>query len=446
MSTSRKGIRPIRVLPAGFLAVILLGAALLCLPGATVGPGRMRFFDALFTAVSATCVTGLVVVDTGTYFTGFGQAIVLAMIQLGGLGFMTVAAALFSLTRRRVSLRERMVLAESFGEERLQGVLRLSRAAAAVTLMIEGIGAALLAVRFVPQFGWGQGIWCAVFHSVSAFCNAGFDLMGSYRSLTGYTGDWLVNLVIIALIALGGVGFSVLLRLGKRRLNLHARLVLMATPVLLLGGGTLITLLEYDNPATMGTLSAGEKWLAGLFQSATLRTAGFNTIDQFGQRETTKLLGVLLMLVGGAPAGTAGGLKITTLMVLFLTVRQFLRGRSETTAFGRTLPQETVRRSLCIVVLGLALLLGVTVAISLIEEGKPGGDLPFLDQLFEATSAMCTVGLSTGLTAVGTDATRALLCLLMFAGRVGLLTLALSLVDGRAQPLIRYPQEDVLVG
>lgn len=190
----------------------------------------MRFFDALFTAVSATCVTGLVVVDTGTYFTGFGQAIVLAMIQLGGLGFMTVAAALFSLTRRRVSLRERMVLAESFGEERLQGVLRLSRAAAAVTLMIEGIGAALLAVRFVPQFGWGQGIWCAVFHSVSAFCNAGFDLMGSYRSLTGYTGDWLVNLVIIALIALGGVGFSVLLRLGKRRLNLHARLVLMATP------------------------------------------------------------------------------------------------------------------------------------------------------------------------------------------------------------------------
>ena len=312
--------------------------------------------------------------------------------------------------------------------------------------MIEGIGAALLAVRFVPQFGWGQGIWCAVFHSVSAFCNAGFDLMGSYRSLTGYTGDWLVNLVIIALIALGGVGFSVLLRLGKRRLNLHARLVLMATPVLLLGGGILITLLEYDNPATMGTLSAGEKWLAGLFQSATLRTAGFNTIDQFGQRETTKLLGVLLMLVGGAPAGTAGGLKITTLMVLFLTVRQFLRGRSETTAFGRTLPQETVRRSLCIVALGLALLLGVTVAISLIEEGKPGGDLPFLDQLFEATSAMCTVGLSTGLTAVGTDATRALLCLLMFAGRVGLLTLALSLVDGRAQPLIRYPQEDVLVG
>ena len=203
---------------------------------------------------------------------------------------------------------------------------------------------------------------------------------------------------------------------------------------------------DSDNPATMGTLSAGEKWLAGLFQSATLRTAGFNTIDQFGQRETTKLLGVLLMLVGGAPAGTAGGLKITTLMVLFLTVRQFLRGRSETTAFGRTLPQETVRRSLCIVTLGLALLLGVTVAISLIEEGKPGGDLPFLDQLFEATSAMCTVGLSTGLTAVGTDATRALLCLLMFAGRVGLLTLALSLVDGRAQPLIRYPQEDVLVG
>lgn len=453
----RHGIRPIRVLPLGFSAVILVGTLLLTLPVASAAGEALPFWDALFTATSATCVTGLVVVDTGTFFSPFGQAVILCLIQLGGLGFMTLAAILFMLLGRRISLKERMTLAESLGENRLQGIVKLGRNAVLLTLFCELAGAALLTVRFVPRFGFGKGLWYAVFHAVSAFCNAGFDLLGNYQSLTGYVGDPLINLTIMGLIVTGGLGFAVLLDIGRgaskhghvRRfahLRLHTKLVLTGTALLLIGGAALILLFEWDNPPTLGALPAGERVLASVFQSVTLRTAGFNSIDQLALRDASKFAGIVLMMAGGAPTGTAGGLKITTFAVMLLTVRAQARGRRDVTAFGRRFSSEMVRRALCILTIGIAVLCVSVTAISLMELSSPAGAFGFLNELYEATSALCTVGVSVGVTQACGFGSRICLIAMMFMGRVGLLTLALSLTGGQSEAPLRYPEEDILIG
>lgn len=450
-SLKQKAIQnPTRALPFGFAVMIAIGTALLSLPAATQDGNGLPFLSALFTATSASCVTGLTVVDTGVCFSAFGQGVLLCLIQLGGLGFMAAASILFVLTGRRFSLEERLALAESFGEERLQGVVRLAVSAVALTLLCEFLGAVLLCVRFIPAFGVGRGIYYAVFHAVSAFCNAGFDLFGSAGSFTAYADDPLVNLTLMALIVIGSLGFAVVLDVYRKRrfgrLRLHSKIVLTATAALLIGGAALLLLFEYDNPATLGRMPLGQKLLAALFQSTTFRTAGFNTIDQYALRDASKALGCVLMLAGGAPAGTAGGLKLTTFVALLCAVRAQLCGKKDATIFQRRIPEDAIRRALCIFVIGCLLAAAGVIGVSLLENGRTGGQLGFLNQAYEVVSALCTVGLSVGLSRIASAGTRVLLILLMFAGRVGMLTMALSLTARRGDAALRLPEEEILVG
>ncbi len=451
MQRIRRGISPIRVLPLGFICIILVGTLLLMLPISSKSGETLPFVSALFTATSASCVTGLVVVDTGTYFSLFGQIVILMLIQLGGLGFMTMATILFSLMGRRISLHDRMTMAEGLGENRLQGIVRLSRGALLVTAVFELTGMVLLSFRFIPTYGLLRGLWYSLFHSISAFCNAGFDLIGGYRSFTGYAADPYTLFVIMALIVSGGLGFSVLINIRRerrfRRFRLHTKLVLVGTLGLIVSGALCFMLIEYDNPETLGGMPFFEKLLNATFQSITLRTAGFNTINQYAMRDASKGVSVLLMLIGGAPAGTAGGLKITTVLTLALAVRAYIRGRFDTVVFGRTIPLEQVRRALTIFFIGLAFVMGMTIVVSVIEEGGVAGAYGIWNQLFEATSAFCTVGVSTGVTKVLSTASRLVLVCMMFAGRVGLLTVAMSLVEGGAkETVLHYPSEEILIG
>lgn len=445
-----KKFSPIRVLPLGFALMIAVGTALLMLPAASKSGEALPFLSALFTATSASCVTGLVVADTGTYFSLFGQIVILLLIQLGGLGFMAAASILFLLVGKRISLSERLTLAEAFGENRLQGIVPLAVSACALTFGFELIGAVLLSIRFIPAFGAARGIYYGIFHSISAFCNAGFDLMGNYSSFTAYTGDPLVCFVLMALIVAGSLGFSVLLDISRAKrfsaLRLHGKIVLFVSAVLLFGGALFILLFEYGNPATLAPLSFPQKLLASLFQSVTFRTAGFNTIDQSAMSDASKALGCVLMLIGGAPAGTAGGLKLTTAAVLFCAVRAQLKGRNDVEIFRRRVPEGTLRRSLCITAIGLTLFVIGIISVSLMERGAPGASIGFLDQAYEVVSAMCTVGLSVGLTAAAGSGTRIALILLMFTGRVGMLTMALSLTARHEDSGLRMPEEDILVG
>jgi len=445
----RSLLRPIQVLPLGFFLIILLGTGLLMLPAASTD-GPLPFFDALFTATSATCVTGLVVADTGLDFTGFGQAVILLLIQVGGLGFMSMAALLFRALGRRVSLTERLVMAEAMNADRLQGVLELVLRAVKITAMIELAGAALLAVRFVPQMGAAKGLWFALFHAVSAFCNAGFDLMGNYASLTGYVGDPYVNLIVMALIVLGGLGFTVIADCcggRNRRFPLHGKLVLTITGILIVLGALLTLLLEWSNPATLGPLSTGDKVLAGFFQSVTLRTAGFNTIDQGSLRDATKFLSVVLMFIGASPAGTGGGVKTTTVALLLLGVWSVIKNREDINLFRRRIPWGLVRRALAITTILLAAVLLTTILLLAIEVNGPAGSMGLADMLYESASAYGTAGLSVGVTAVVSPLSRVLLMLGMFMGRVGPLTLALSFGGrGDGKTGLRYPEAQLMIG
>ena len=445
------GIKPINVLPLGFVFIILSGALLLMLPIASKDGASLPLINALFTATSASCVTGLVVVDTGTYFTLFGQIVILILIQLGGLGIMTISMILFSMTGRKISLHDRLSMAEGLGENRLQGIVRLARGALIVTAIFELLGAVLLSFQFIPDYGVLRGIWYSIFHSVSAFCNAGFDLLGGYRSMTIYQSNPYMLFIMMGLIVSGGLGFGVILNVRQtrdfRRLRLHSKIVLVGTLFMIVAGALLFFWIEYDNPKTIGNLSLFDKIINSMFQSVTLRTAGFNTIDQLSMHDASKGISILTMLVGGGPAGTAGGLKVTTIFTLLLAARAYIRGQFETVIFGRTIPVEQVRRALTITLLGGIFLLGMATMLSFSEQDMPAGSLGMVNQLFEATSAFCTVGVSTGVTAAGSNVTRILLILLMYAGRVGLLTVAMSLVEGTTKEVVlHYPIEEILIG
>ena len=447
-TAGKTGIRPIRILPLGFLALILLGTALLLLPiSVRSGPG-LTFLEALFTATSAACVTGLTVAETGVRFSFFGQAVILFLIQIGGLGFMTFAAMLFSLSNRRVSLYERMTLAESLGESRLDNGRGIAKQALLVTLLFEVAGALLLCFRFIPLKGFFQGLWFSVFHSVSAFCNAGFDLIGDGNSLMSRVGDPLLNGVLPLLIVAGGLGFPVITDIArcvrhKRRLRFSSRVVLFMSAGAIAGGALLIGLLEWSNPQTLGALSGGNRLLAAFFQSVTLRTAGFATVNQASLRESSKFISILLMLLGGSPAGTAGGLKTTSFFVLFAVIASVIKGRRQVRAGAHGVGEEMVNRVVALVSLALGVLFAGTLLVCVFEQGS---GLNFLDVLFELTSAMCTVGLSVGVTAAVGSASRVVIILLMFIGRVGFITLAAALAGGGKQSLLRYPPEELPIG
>lgn len=450
---SARAIRPERVMALGFFAVICIGTLLLSLPIAAVGRRSIGLLDAAFTATSAVCVTGLAVVDTGTVFSVFGKTVIILLIQVGGLGFMIFATLVMVALGRRISLRNRMLIRESMNASNLQGLVRLSLWFCGIAMLIEFLGACLLSTRLIPLYGVRDGILYSLFHAVSAFCNAGFDLFGNFQSLISFQRDPMVLLTLAGLIILGGLGFSVLaeclmFRRDFRKVSLHTKLVLSVTAFLLLVGTVGILLLEWNNPKTLDAehLSAGDKIINSFFQATTLRTAGFASIDQAGLTDTSKLLSVILMFVGASSASTGGGVKITTASVVVLMVVSVIRGRENINLFGKQISQQQVRRALTIVVISLAIVLLCSCALSLSERDS---GISMMDLVFEATSAFATVGLSSANTATLNTLSQMLLMPIMFFGRVGPLTLAFALasrMESNPQNRLHYPEEKIIIG
>ncbi|MGE5577728.1 MAG: TrkH family potassium uptake protein [Syntrophothermus sp.] len=437
-------LSPAQALVFGFAALIFAGGILLSLPISSATSKPVPFLDALFTATSAVCVTGLVVVDTATRYSIFGQVVILLLIQMGGLGIMTMTTLLALLLGKRINLRERLRIQEGLNQYSMAGVVALTKTVLIMSMLFEGTGALLLAFRFVPEFGWGRGLYFSLFHSVSAFNNAGFDLMGNFLSLTRYVADPLVSLTIAGLIIFGGLGFTVILGIYRKRrfsrLSFHAKLVLIITVVLLALGTIVILALEYGNNATIGRLSFGDKLLASFFQSVTPRTAGFNTVDIGKMRSASLFFLIMLMFIGASPASTGGGIKTTTAGVLLLAVWSMVRGNRDVEALHRRIPGEIVLRALTVAILAMLLLVGATMLLSITEPFE------FLKILFEATSAFATVGLTTGITPSLSAAGKILIIILMYSGRVGPMTVAVAVANRQKVAPIRHPEEKVVVG
>lgn len=432
------------MLALGFLATILVGSALLSLPFATGDGAPAPYVTALFTATSAVCVTGLVVVDTGTYWSPFGQAVVLLLIQVGGLGFMTASTFLLVLLGRRVSLNERVLLRASHGVSALGGIIRLTRQVVLMTVVIEGIGAIALTIRFSFDAAFPRNLWLGVFHAVSAFNNAGFDLFGGYQSIMAYSQDPTVVLTIAALIILGGISFTVILTVLRpgayKPLLLDTRVVLVASGFLWVVGTLAVLGMEFNNPETLGPMTWPAKIMNAFFASVTPRTAGFNTVSTGGLSQGGLLLTIALMYIGAAAGSTGGGIKVNTFSILTAAVISAVRGKEAVTVFKHELPLTEINRALSVALLSLGLIFVWTLLLSLTE--------PFnLDQLlFESTSAFGTVGLSTGITPDLSLPGRLLITMMMYIGRVGPLTLALALAERRRPERFRYPEAQIKIG
>lgn len=439
-------LNQVQYIAVGFFFIILIGAGLLTLPIASKTGEWTNLFDTLFTATSATCVTGLVVYDTFRHWSIFGQLIILTMIQIGGLGFITIGLSFAMAFRRKIGLRERDLMMESVNAMEIGGIVRLVRRIIIGTAFFEGIGAVLLSIRFIPKFGPLKGIYYAIFHSISAFCNAGFDLMGSreeYCSFVSYVGDPIVNFTLISLIVIGGLGFVVWSdlwskRFSPKRYSLHTKIVLFVTIALLVGGALLLFLFEKDN--TMQGMTAGEKFWSSLFASATARTAGFNTIDVGAMKPESKLLTIVLMFIGGSPGSTAGGVKTTTIAVMLMYVISNLRGENGCNVFHRRISDEIIKKASMVFCLNLFLGIASTLVI------MATSNLGMSDVLFEVISAISTVGMTTGITRDLNTIGRIVIILLMFAGRIGSMTFALSLIHKPEQAKITLPEEKITIG
>lgn len=430
----------------GFFCIIMVGTLLLMLPIASRDGQAEPFLNCLFTATSASCVTGLVVADTWSQWSLFGQLVILAMIQIGGLGFITVGVFISIILRRKIGLKERGLLMESVNTLQIGGVVRLAKKIIIGTCIFEGAGAVLLAIRFVPQFGFIKGVFYGIFHSISAFCNAGFDLMGRqapYSSFVAYYDDWLVNLVLMALIIIGGIGFIVWDDLSRHKLHfrkylLQTKIVLVTTFVLVFGGALLFFLLERNN-LLVGMNTSG-KILTSLFSSVTARTAGFNTTDTAALTDGSKLLTIMMMFIGGSPGSTAGGIKTTTLVVLVLCVVSNIKQTYGINIFGRRLENDAVKRAGTILTINLLLALGASLVIMAIQP------LGFSDILFETFSAIGTVGMTTGVTRALHPVSRCVIILLMYCGRIGSLSFALAFVQSKRKPHVQQPVEAINIG
>ncbi|MCI6732249.1 MAG: Trk family potassium uptake protein [Lachnospiraceae bacterium] len=431
-----------QIIILGFAAVILVGSLLLTLPFAVKTGQGTSFLDALFTATSAVCVTGLVVHDTGTYWSMFGQSVILLLIQIGGMGVVTVAVSISVVFGKRIGLKQRSTMQEAISAHKVGGIVRLTGFIIRMTALIEGIGAVLLAPVFCSEFGFFRGIWYAVFHSVSAFCNAGFDLMGvreQYSSLTSFATHPVINLVIMSLIIIGGIGFLTWddIRTFKwklRRYHMQSKVILVTSAVLIIFPAIYFCFFEFSG------LPFGERIWESVFQSVTTRTAGFNTADLTTLSETGLAVMIILMLIGGSPGSTAGGMKTTTLAVMLSTAVSVFRKREHTHFFGRRISDDTVRNAATILTMYLVLFLTGGFIISRVE------GLPLISCLFETASAVGTVGLTVGITSELGQVSRCILILLMYIGRVGGLTLIFSAISARQGNTARLPQEKLTVG
>ncbi|WP_245726284.1 TrkH family potassium uptake protein [Marininema mesophilum] len=425
--------------------MILVGTFFLSLPISTESGRSLSFLDALFTSTSAVCVTGLVVVDTATTFSRFGESVIMVLMQLGGLGFMTFGVLYAILTGRKIGIKERLVLQQSFNQGQLQGIVRLTLIVFVTTLITEVLGIILLAIRWVPELGWGEGLFNALFHSISAFNNAGFDLFGydtPFSSLTKYAQDPLINLTITGLFLIGGIGFVVIMDLlqypKRRRLSLTTKLVLTAYGVLVVLGVLLVLLIEWSNPKTLASLSWLEKIVASFFQGLTPRSAGFSTLPIADMYPATQFILIMLMFIGAGPSSTGGGIKITTFVIVFLAVLSMIRGKGDVVSFRRRIPHEQVYRALTIFAVFLTIIVLVTIIFTITERTD------LMTAMFEAVSAAGTSGLSLGLTPELTPFGKIVATIAMFAGRLGPLTLAFAIAQRESKELIRYPEEKTL--
>lgn len=426
--------------------MILIGTLLLMLPVSSKSGESASFLTAVFTATSASCVTGLVLVDTFTSWTLFGQAVILVLIQIGGLGFMTIATFFSLLLRRRIGLREREVMTESINGGQIGGIVRRMKNILKRTAIIEGCGALLLAVRFLPEFGIMKGIYFCIFHSVSAFCNAGFDLMGEYgeySSFVPFADDPYVCLVLIALIVIGGIGFLVWddiieYKLQVRRYRFGTKIVLAATAILIAVPTILFLILEWNN--TCADMTLLQKLVNALFDAVTPRTAGFNTTDTAQLTDASKLLTIILMFVGGSPGSTAGGIKTTTIVVIAVSTFSGVMRKRAVGFFGRRFEKDALQRAAAVLFTNLSLALTGAFFISAAQQ------LPFLDILFEVFSAISTVGMTTGITRELSAFSCVIIIFLMYCGRVGSISFASALLEKRSMPQVIYPEETIMIG
>lgn len=438
-------INPTRMIVSSFAILIFCGGLLLNLPVASNSGESIGFVNALFTATSATCVTGLIIADTLTQWTLFGQVVIICLIQIGGLGIITFATFFTAMLGRKVGMKGRILAQASISDYSFTEVIAMIKGIVVVTFFIELIGAALLATQFIPLFG-ARGIYVSIFQSISSFCNAGFDLMGGYKSLTAFNGNFVIIYTTAALIVVGGLGFIVWKDLYEYRVNrtlfLHTKVVLLMTGLLIVSGTIFFLFQEYSNPATMGSLPFGQKINASVFQSVTTRTAGYNSIDLNGMTEVSKMFSVFLMFIGAAPGSTAGGVKVTTIAIVLMAMVSNIRGKKDTVMLKRKVEQEVINKSLAIIGLSMVLVFTITTIIISIEH------LSFVNVLFECTSAFGTVGQSTGITPTLQNSSKLLLAFMMFLGRVGPLTFAVALAMREKKTLQNaiYPEGKIMVG
>ncbi|WP_409345038.1 TrkH family potassium uptake protein [Paenibacillus sp. MBLB4367] len=450
----KKTFRPLQLTPPqilvlGFAAIILIGAFLLTLPFASTSGVSLPFIDALFTATSATCVTGLVVVDTGSDYTIFGQIVIITLIQIGGLGFMTMATLFAFMLKKRISLKERLILQEALNQGSMEGIVRLIRKVIRYALTIEGIAAVFFAIRWSGDMPPGKALYFGVWHAISFFNNAGFDLFGGhtgtkFTSLTTYVDDPIVNIVSMLLIILGGLGFIVIsdvLDLKRtRKLTLHSKVVLTTTSLLIVIGAIVIFLFENSNPLTLQPLSGWGKFWGSMFQSVTPRTAGANTIDIGAMRQASQFFMIILMFIGASPGSTGGGIKTTTFTILIGAMIAMIRGKEDIVLFRNRLAKDRIFKAITLTLIALFLVIFVAMVLSTTE------DHHFLMILFEVTSAFGTVGLTMGLTTQLTIVGKIMIALMMFIGRLGPLTLAYALGPKPEKELYRYPEGKITIG
>ncbi len=441
-------LRPAQIIVLCFFSLISVGTILLMLPISTRTHGGAPFETALFTATSAVCVTGLIIEDTAQYWTSFGQTVIILLIQIGGMGVVTMGVILMMFSGRKIGIRQRWIMQESISAPHVGGIVRMTGMILFTTMLVELAGAVIMAFRFIPQYGVGRGLWFSIFHAISAFCNAGFDLMGvngePFVSMTSYSADPLVCLTLAALIIIGGLGFMTWKDIKEYkfkfvRYSLQSKLILF-TSALLLGGGFLFMFFYEFRQPQWAYMGAGERATAAVFQTISPRTAGFNTVDLNNLSSGGKIITILLMLVGGAPGSTAGGFKITTLAVVILCIRATYQGRENASAFGRRVSSQSMRNAAAIFTLYLLLFLTAGIFISCYDK------VPLMAALFETSSAIATVGLSLGITSGLSTLSHFILICLMFFGRVGGLTLIYAVASGAGADGSRFPQEPVAIG
>jgi trk system potassium uptake protein TrkH len=435
-----------QVFALGFFAIIATGTLLLMLPIASRSGEWTNPLSALFTATSATCVTGLVVVDTYQHWTVFGQIVIITMIQIGGLGFITIGVLFSMFLRKRIGLDKRNLIQESVNSMTLSGVVKLVKKIIKGTIIFEGIGAVLLSIRFIPRMGFLEGLYNGIFHSISAFCNAGFDLMGkyeAYESLVEYAADPIVNMTIMSLIVIGGIGFIVWDDISRNKFHfkaysLHSKIVVICTGILIFGGAALYAVLESGN--LMKNMNLDEKIWTSLFASVTARTAGFNTIDMGTMTQSSKILTSMLMFIGGSPGSTAGGVKTTTIVVILVYIWSNLRNSTGCNILGRRISDEDIKKTSMVLGLNLSLAIIATVIISACQTFR------LEDILLEVFSAIGTVGLTAGITRDLTVLSQIIIIFLMYCGRIGSMTFALSFTYKKNIAPVQYPVERINIG